>query len=180
MLVKPPQRSRSPGNPGEDFGVYFVEGLGEHEGMNAKGPPAAIRRAPLTFEDMLLLLMRRLLVPVAISTAATAAVIMLLSGGVPLGGGIDLLFLYLLVPGALYGAAILFVGIPAGYLVARLGLSFAESLTLLVLVGYGAVLLPTMVFAGAFALVIAFFGAFAAGVWTFVNADLFRAGNKGA
>ena len=148
-------------------------------------PPDAAHPNPmLTFEDILILFARRFLVPVAASSLVVGGALFLVAAllmGVAYSD-YGLFFFLFLVPGALSAVGLAFVGIPAGYLVARLRRGYGESLWLLVGIGAAAGLIlsfiPSFMFGGpadVFAsLVFAGAGAVVAGLWTLLNRDLFR------
>lgn len=143
------------------------------------------RKAPLTFEDMLLLFMRRLVAPVAAASIVIGGglfILFLLPFGLQ-QLGYELVFAVVLGPAALSAVGLVFVGIPAGYLVARRRLGFRASLAALVGIGFTAgVVAPLLLWIWvpsgfAASLVFAPCGALVAAIWTLINDDLFRLDN---
>ncbi|HEX9931361.1 MAG TPA: hypothetical protein VGB08_00795 [Allosphingosinicella sp.] len=142
------------------------------------------KRRPASLDDVLLLIGRRLLLPLALSVATIAAAVFLLLGGLSPAEFAVFRFGLVLAPlaGAI-AAGLVFIGLPAGYIVARFGLGFGRSLAVLALVGFAALFLPltglTAAFSGgvrdlAAGLVGGVFGALVSAIWTVVNRDLFR------
>ncbi|HEX8192168.1 MAG TPA: hypothetical protein VF552_04645 [Allosphingosinicella sp.] len=148
-----------------------------------------LSKAPLTLDDLLILSVRRFLAPLALSTLALGCLIgsmlSLLGGG---GFGADLLLFLFGIPAALSAVGLLLVGLPAGYLVARLRRGHRESLFLLVGIGFAAgLVLPCLLWLGLggffdifTALIFAGSGAVVAFIWALLNGDLFRTDNNGA
>jgi hypothetical protein len=144
-------------------------------------------RPPLTFEDILILFVRRFLAPVAASSLVVGGVLFLIAAlmmGLP-GADYGLLFFIFLVPAAVSAVGLALVGIPAGYLVARLRLGYRQSLWLLVGIGFTAgLILPFILAVGLggdpefrISAVFSLAAMVVAAIWTLINADLFRRDN---
>jgi hypothetical protein len=147
------------------------------------------RRRTVTLDDILVLLGRRVLLPLAISVMMIAVPFFLLIGGFhdPGGAGFGVDFFFLLIAvGAAVAAGLVFVGVPAGYIVARRRFGFLRSIVILAAIGFTAPALPVTALiagvgggfegltVGAFAGLV---GMMVSVVWTVSNSDLFRTDN---
>ena len=150
-------------------------------------PNLAGPKPPLTLEDMLLLFMRRFLAPVAASSLVVGGVLFLVAAllmGLK-NPDYGLFFFVFLAPAAASAIGLALFGIPAGYLIARLRRGYRESLWLLVGLGGAAGLVLPLILALGFGspfdiltpVVFSLAGAVVAGLWTLLNADLFRLDN---
>jgi|GEM_PF-6684263 len=126
----------------------------------------------------LLLVGRRFFLPVALTVAVFDLAFFLFAarGLSRLDNDGSILLAALLMPLVPIGLGMLVIGLPAGFLVARLRLGFVESLALLVAIGFAVPAAAAGLLIGALseALIFGLPGAAAAAVWTLVNQDLFR------
>jgi hypothetical protein len=145
------------------------------------------RRRPVTLDDMLVLVGRRLLLPLAISVAIVTVPFFILIGGFQdlAGFGVDVLFVVMMIS-AVIAAGLIFIGVPAGYIVASRRLGYQRSLVILSAIGFAAPFLPLMaligVSGGGFAglgvgIILGLVGMLVSVVWTVSNTDLFRTDN---
>jgi hypothetical protein len=140
--------------------------------------PSTGRNAPRRAVHLVL---RRFLVPLVVAVAALNAAFLIGTGAPLLAGEPPLVMIAAATVGAAVpiGAGILFIGLPAGLLVARLRWGVVESLAVLVAIGFalpaGAAALLFGVEAELLACLAAGLpGAGTAAIWTIVNHELFR------
>ncbi|HEY0014657.1 MAG TPA: hypothetical protein VGB79_17585 [Allosphingosinicella sp.] len=142
----------------------------------------AVRSARLSLARIPILVLRRFVAPIAAATfpvGTLLTLVLVVSSGLSFAD-MDVFYLFFVLPAVLFGAGILVVGIPAGYLVARLRWHYGASMALLVAIGFAAGLaIPIVIWgAGESALFEAFIcslaGAGVAAVWAPINRDLFR------
>jgi hypothetical protein len=145
------------------------------------------RRRPVTLDDMLVLLGRRLLLPLAISVAIVTVPFFIVIGGLEdlAGFGGEVLSVLMMIS-AVIGAGLIFVGVPAAYIVASRRLGYRRSLIILAAIGFAAPFLPLAALVGATGggfvglgagVIAGLVGILVSVVWTVSNSDLFRTEN---
>ena len=162
--------------------LYIAPRLEEHGAMEPNSNAVGQRdRYSDQMPGVLLLIVRRYFLPVALTVAVLdAGFLLIATEAAPLWSSPPHLVLAgLLLPSLPIGFGMLVIGLPVGYLVARLRLGLVESLALLVAIGFGlpAALATLLIGAPTQGLIFGIPGGLAAAIWTLVNHDLFRRHN---